>query len=80
MELRKSILKVLMYFDLFHYPVSEEEIKKFLDQKAGENDLAVALQQLLLEKSIFVHDGFYSLHNDYSLVVRRRKGNDHAER
>lgn len=79
MELRDSILKVLVYFDLFQYPVSKEEIKTFLDQKASENDLVSALEQLRRDQSIFIHDEFYSLHNDYSLIIRRRKGNDHAE-
>ncbi len=79
MELKSSILKVLAYFDLFDYPISGQEILFFLDCEAAEPELSAALRSLLEERHIFRLDGFYSLHDDQSLVTRRLKGNAHAE-
>lgn len=74
-----SILKTIAYFDLFHYPVSAEEIRKFLDTPATSPKVTTALDELLNKKQIFRFDEFYTLRNDPSLIQRRRKGNEHAE-
>jgi predicted nucleotidyltransferase len=78
MSLENSILKVLVYFDLFNYPVSRKEILYFLEQEAGEEEIADALDELVHAGCIFRHDEFYALHDDYFLAVRRKKGNDRA--
>lgn len=78
MKIENSILKVLVYFDLFHYPLTAEEIKSFLDQAADENDFTNSLYELLRSKKIFQLEKFYSLQNDPSLAQRRIKGNKEA--
>ena len=79
MPLRPSILKVIAYFDLFSFPVSQEEVRRFLDREVPESHLAAALEAMVAEKSLFRLEGFYSLRDDASLVGRRIKGAQHAD-
>ena len=78
MKIEKSILKVLAYFDIFNYPLKQDEIRSFLEQPISENDLSNSLHELLLTKRIFQLDNFYSLQNDPALIERRKKGNQRA--
>jgi predicted nucleotidyltransferase len=78
MRLENSILKVLVYFDLFNYPVTKQEIQYFLDEQVAEEELAAALEELLHAQCVFYHGGFYTLQDEPFLAVRRRKGNDRA--
>jgi len=73
-----SILKVLVYFDLFQYPLSSNEIRSFLDHHVQENEFQKALNALESKNKIFLINGFYSLHNDLSLTERRMMGNKRA--
>lgn len=75
-----SILKVLVYFDLFHYPLKPGEIKSFLDQPADDDALNNTLNKLLETKQVFQLDEFYSLRYEPFLAERRRKGNAEAEK
>ncbi|AXY75687.1 hypothetical protein D3H65_17630 [Paraflavitalea soli] len=79
-ELESSILKVLAWFDLFHYPLPAGEIRFFLDRMISAEELKVSLQQLVNDKMIFLHEDCYSLENDPALVVRRTRGNVRASR
>jgi hypothetical protein len=75
-----GILKVLAYFDIFQYPLTKNEIKKFLGTPVSESLLEERLQHLLASKTIFQHQEFYSLHNNILLVHRRKEGNLRAQR
>ncbi|MGB8193641.1 MAG: hypothetical protein WCF67_17045 [Chitinophagaceae bacterium] len=75
---KKSIVKVLAYFDMFSYPLLSEEIRLFLDRSITEDQLDVALNALVIEESIFYHDRFYTLRNEPGLISRRRNGNSRA--
>jgi len=55
-----SILKVLAYFDIFQYPLTQNEIKQFLDQPVSETAMENAIQRLLDEK-IFSGSGIFIL-------------------
>ena len=79
MELANSILKVLVYFDLFDYPLLKEEIKLFLEQSVREEDLSTALENLVDQRTVFRRDEFYSFRNDHSLIERRIAGNTKAQ-
>jgi hypothetical protein len=76
----QSIIKALAYFDIFNYPISQQEIISFLDQPAGANDVAMVLQQLVADKKVYRLGNFYSLQYDHALCSRRLSGNLKAER
>lgn len=78
LKIQISILKVLVYFDLFRYPLTSTEIKSFLDQPVNENEFNQALDELVGANKLFLINGFYSLHNDLALAQRRIKGNERA--
>jgi hypothetical protein len=64
LKIEISILKVLVYFDLFRYPLTSNELRSFLDQPVKESDFNTALDELVSAKKIFLINEFYSLHND----------------
>lgn len=74
----QNILNTLGYFDLFHYPLTRDEIYLFHPGNVSRMDIDTALGILLNKKSVFKLDEFYSLQSDFLIVERRRKGNDLA--
>ena len=74
-----AILKTLVYFDIFDYPLSEKDIKNFLECYISDEILASALLQLLLDKIIFRVDQFYSLQNNRQRAEERMQGNLRAQ-
>ena len=79
MNIKESILKVLVYFDIFRYPLTRKEIESFLDQPFSEEKLNESLKDLLSSGRIFQLHEFYSLQNDISLAEIRKKGNANAD-
>jgi hypothetical protein len=75
---QESILRAIAYFDIFHYPLRIEEIGQFLNQRLDEMQLHAALQSLLEMKLVYLHHGFYMLHDNPLLVHRRKQGNQRA--
>lgn len=73
-----SILKVLVYFDIFRYPLTKEEVYSYLDHSYTNKIFQATIDQLITEKKIFKLDKYYSLQNDISLVNRRNTGNENA--
>lgn len=74
-----GILKLLAYFDIFHYPLTKNEIRQFLGRADEEENLDKTLRELLTRQIIFLHLGFYSLHNNPLLSHRRTEGNARAK-
>ena len=77
-KLEISILKVLVYFHIFRYPLTSNEIRLFLDRPSNETEFNEALDELVNTKKIFRINKFFSLHNDLSLAERRIKGSEKA--
>ena len=77
-DYQESILRALAYFDIFHYPLSAEEIKLFMDLPADCDKLDTALRQLVASFKIYCHSNWYSLHDNPLLAVRRQRGNQRA--
>src|SRR5688572_22112099 len=75
-----SILRVLAYFDIFHYPLTKNEISQFLGKPFPEKDFGDILQQMVARETIFQYNDFYSLHNNPLLAPRRREGNLRAQK
>jgi len=74
-----AILRTLAYFDIFDYPLSERDIKNFLECHISDEIFASALLQLLLDKIIFRVGEFYSLQNNRQRVEERIQGNLRAQ-
>ncbi len=75
-----AILKALVYFGLFNYPLTEKEIKNFLECYVTEEAFASALFQLTSDKIIFRVGEFYSLQNNRQQAEERIQGNLRAQR
>ncbi len=67
-----------MYFSLFQYPLTEEEIYAF-SEVTSRKHLRDELEILLANKVIFKIDQFYLCENNEALVKRRILGNRNAE-
>jgi hypothetical protein len=75
-----SILRTLAYFDIFHYPLTKEEVLRFLDTPVSQAKVNSNLQKLVFSGSVFFYQGFYSLQNNPLHVHRRKEGNERAEK
>src|SRR6266498_1769231 len=74
-----AILKTLVYFDIFDYPLSKKDIRDFLDCNLSDEVLSSALQQLISDKIIFKTGEFYSLQNNLQKAEKRIRGNLRAQ-
>ncbi|HMJ69894.1 MAG TPA: hypothetical protein VK508_13410 [Cyclobacteriaceae bacterium] len=79
-DLSQAIIKALLYSDIFHYPLTAEEIFTRLDIPCSNvSAVFLELQQLTSAHLVYRFEEFYSLHNDAALAVRRSAGNKMAK-
>lgn len=78
LPVKKSILKVLAYFDMFSYPLSTDEIRLFMDRTVQQDQLEYLLEEMVMDRNIFRFEGMYALRNECSLLYRRQCGNSKA--
>lgn len=77
--LAASFLRILLYFDVFNYPLNEKEIFSYCDHKITDFNLArKILQQLATNKYLNFDKGYYYLGNDDFKIGRRVTGNNLA--
>ncbi len=74
------ILRTLSYFDIFSYPLNEEELRTFLGCEIETEELNSELEKLVNKRIIFKTVNFYSIQDIKWLAQRRLKGNSEAER
>jgi len=72
-----NALKVIIYFSIFKYPLTKEEIFSFSSEKSIE-DIEQDLQHLIAKNIVFKFGNHYTDVNDAYLVERRLKGNTMA--
>jgi hypothetical protein len=77
-ETQTGILKILAYFDIFQYPLTKSELSKFMGDPVPGTSLGRTLMQMTTTQEVFLHDGFYSLHNNPLLALKRKEGNHRA--
>ncbi len=78
MEEEKCFLKTLLYFDIFNYPLTAQEIVQY--SSASANFLPTRfLNEMISQKILFRFQDFYSVQNNPELAARRLKGNMLAE-
>lgn len=78
-DLSKAIIKTLLYSDIFHYPLTAQEIFSRLEIPC--NDIGAVkdeLNQLVAIHVVFRFNDFYTLENNVALAVRRSAGNKMA--
>ena len=78
MDSSQSALKTLVYFDLFDYPLTKEEIGLFMDKKVSPEELTRSINELKKMGLVMAHGKYYSLKNAADQVKRRESGNDLA--
>jgi hypothetical protein len=79
MDLHTSILKTIAYFDLFNYPLTLEDIRRFLDVKANEGEIRVETEMLVQEGRLYKSGAYYSLQDNTALALKRLRGEAHAD-
>lgn len=75
MSVKKDILASLSYFDIFQYPLTQTEISQFLQNAHSNDSITIALQELAFESRVYKFDDYYSLHDNFSIIQRRKSGN-----
>jgi hypothetical protein len=75
-----DLLRVLLYFDIFHYPLTGAEIRQYMAEPAANGNFDDWISQLLRDRRIFFHNGFYSAQDNPLLSLRRKQGNERAEK
>lgn len=78
-EAEKSLLRAILYFDVFNYPITAEEAFAFAPSAVNTFSYQKSLDKLVAEGLIFQLGKFYSTQNDRELVSQRIKGNALAE-
>ncbi|MBL7738086.1 MAG: hypothetical protein JNK14_02620 [Chitinophagaceae bacterium] len=74
-----AILKTLVYFSLFNYPLTKAEIASYMPPGTCTELFDDAMEQLVQDGIIFCIGGFYLTEDDPLFVKRRREGNQQAE-
>ena len=77
---KEHVLRTLLYFDIFNYPLKTREVFRFLGtNNVNERIVCRNLDELVAEGLIFRFDHFYTVQNDPALISRRIRGNRMAE-
>ncbi len=75
---KNDVLKTLLYFDAFEYPLTLEEIALF--SRFSPDEVGVVLNELVAEKTIFSINNFYAISKKTCRIERREKGNIAAKK
>jgi hypothetical protein len=78
-ERESSVIKTLLYFDLFNYPLATDEIKKFCRADFSEHNLDETLYSLLEKQLLFSKNNYFLLANDFKKVQQRIEDNKRAQ-
>lgn len=74
-ELRTSLIRALLYFDIFNHPLSSKEIFHLIPvHSISECELMDVLTDLTTHNLIYYHNGYYSLSPSVESVKRRLAG------
>ncbi len=73
MEIKSAAFAALSYFDLFSYPLFEEEVWYWLPIKTERREAKKALEELKKEGKIVTKDGFYFLPQNKKIEERKKQ-------
>jgi predicted nucleotidyltransferase len=71
---------VLTYFDYFKFPLTIEEIQKFIEVRIGQDQLKLEIEQLVQSGDVFFNQQCYLLQDDNERVGRKIAGRKKAEK
>jgi hypothetical protein len=74
--LENNILNTIIYFDIFHYPLTEWECYHWLygeHEKIGYQNFVVQLKKLVADNKLATASGFYFLPNKKNLIKTRQR-------
>jgi hypothetical protein len=69
----KEVLKPILYTDIFDYPLTFDEICKFIEVEITPEKVKTVLDQAVATGHLIQRDGFYSLANRPQLAAKRRE-------
>ncbi len=78
-ENAKHVLCTLIYFDIFSYPLTAQEIFERCTLN-NFNQVGEGLEELLANGTVFFIKDFFCLHNNESLIEKRLAGNNAADK
>lgn len=79
--LSQSIVKTLLYFDIFNYPLNTKEVFRFLQTNhVTPDEIHDKLCELSDNKIAHRFGNFFCLQNNSSLIERRIRGNEEAQK
>lgn len=79
--LERNVIKTLLYYDIFHYPLKGSEVFRFLRiNSVTEGDVVGCLNSLVENGQLYRFSEFYSIQPSENNVLRRMLGNQEAER
>ncbi|MFU8842959.1 MAG: hypothetical protein ACNA7V_04030 [Bacteroidales bacterium] len=77
----EKILRFLIYFDLFSYPLTKAELATYIGAGPDESSKLDEALKALIQSGIIFHNGdYYQINPDQNIVERRIKGNELAIR
>jgi hypothetical protein len=80
-KLREQVLRTLLYYDIFNYPLKVDEVYRFLGiGGVDKSSVQSCLTELRDMKMIYQFGDFYCMKNSKAVIERRVKGNSHADR
>jgi len=68
-----AILKTILYSDIFHFPLTQEELWRFLIADKAVTHAAFVTALKHLPQNIVFHDGYYCLAGHEKLVQQRKR-------
>lgn len=78
-EVEKALIRAILYFDIFNYPITAEEARAFAPFLVNTS-CEQLLDNLVSQGVLFKHGRFFSVRNDARLVAKRLQGNRLAAR
>lgn len=77
---RHQVLATLLYFEIFSFPLTAEEIWRYSPQDCSISDIKLTLRALRAEGLVSQHQGFYSTQQKPEWVEQRLNNAERAQR
>lgn len=73
-----DVLKTIAYFDVFKYPLTDEQIYRFLPRNSVTSEYISNVVRRLVDSGVLAqYNSYYFLHSEDNEIVARRKQDEH---